>query len=58
MRMVLGKAPVPGPTILDKSRARAYCAYSRCGWGMFGPFSLLVISLFFLGVVGWCDGAG
>ena len=37
--MVLGKLPVPGrPTNLDKSRARAYCACSRCGWGLFGHF--------------------
>ena len=37
--MVLGKLPVPGrPTYLDKSRARAYCACSRCGWGLFGHF--------------------
>ena len=40
--MVLGKLPVPGrPTNLDKSRARAYCACSRCGWGLFGLFSLI-----------------
>ena len=33
---------VPGrPTNLDESRARAYCAYSRCGWGLFGLFSLV-----------------
>ena len=37
--MVLGKLLVPGrPTYLDKSRARAYCACSRCGWGLFGRF--------------------
>ena len=31
---MLGKLPVPGrPTNLDYSRARAYCACSRCGWG-------------------------
>ena len=37
--MVLGKLPVPGrPTELDYSMARAYCAYSRCGWGLFGHF--------------------
>ena len=23
---------------LDDSRARAYCACSRCGWGLFGHF--------------------
>ena len=40
--MVLGKLPVPGrPTNLDKSRARAYCAYSLCGCGLFGHFSLV-----------------
>ena len=37
--MVLGKLPVSGrPTNLDSSRARAYCACSRCGWGLFGHF--------------------
>ena len=37
--MVLGKLPVPGrPTCLDKSRARAYCSCSRCGWGLFVHF--------------------
>ena len=37
--MVLGKLPVPGrPTYLDFSRARAYCAFSRRGWGLFGHF--------------------
>ena len=37
--MVLGKLPVPGrPTYLDHSRARAHCACSRCGWGLFGHF--------------------
>ena len=36
---VLGKLSVPGrPTSLDDSRARAYCACSRCGWGLFGHF--------------------
>ena len=48
---VLGKLSVPGrPTSLDDSRARAYCACSRCGWGLFGQFSL--ISLFFLPLLG------
>ena len=38
--MVLGKFPVPGPpTYLDNSRARAFCACGRCGWGLFGHFS-------------------
>ena len=37
--MVLGKLPAPGrPTNLEYSRARAYCAYHRCGWGLFGRF--------------------
>ena len=37
--MVLGKLSVPGrPINLDNSRARAYCACSRCGWGLFGHF--------------------
>ena len=34
---MLGKLPVPGcPTNLAYSRARVYCAFSRCGWGLFG----------------------
>ena len=36
--MELGKLPVPvgggGSYNLDDSRARAYCACSRCGWGV------------------------
>ena len=37
--MVLGKFSVPGRlTHLDKSRTRAYCTCSRCGWGLFGYF--------------------
>ena len=37
--MVLGKLSVPGrPTNLDYRRARAYCACSGCGWGLFGHF--------------------
>ena len=36
---MLGKLPVLGrPTNLDYSRARACCACSRCGWGLFGRF--------------------
>ena len=39
---VLGNLPVPGrPTNLDYSRARAYCACSRCGWGLCGHFTLI-----------------
>ena len=45
--MVLGKLPVPGrPTNLDKSRARAYCACSRCGWGCLDIFSLIYLFSF------------
>ena len=37
--MVLSKLAVPGrPTNLDNCRARAYCACSICGWGLFGHF--------------------
>ena len=37
--MVLGKLPVPGrPTNLDKSRTRANCTCSWCGWELFGHF--------------------
>ena len=37
--MALGKLSVPGrPTYLDLSRARAYCACSRCRWGYFDIF--------------------
>ena len=44
--MVLGKLSVPRrPTNLDNSRARAYCACSRCGWGLFGH---LIVCLSFL----------
>ena len=54
--MVLVKLSVPGrPTNLDSSRARAYCACSRCGWRMFGHFfSRLFFSLFFHSL--WGDG--
>ena len=44
--MVLGKLPELGRlTYLDDSRARAYCACSRCGWGLFGHFFSLVYHL-------------
>ena len=37
--MVLGKFSVPGrPTSLENSRARDYCACSRCGRGVFEHF--------------------
>ena len=36
---MLGKLSVPGhPTNLDDSRARVYCACSRCRLGLFGHF--------------------
>ena len=51
---------VPGrPVSLDNGRARAYCACSRCGWGLF------VFLFFFLSPIifsfpppspGWMDG--
>ena len=44
---MLGKLPVPGrPTDLNSSRARAYCACSRCGWGLVGHFSLVYLFSF------------
>ena len=47
--MVLGKLPVVGrPTNLDNSGARAYCACSRSGWGLFGHFSSHLSLLFSL----------
>ena len=40
--IVLGQLPVPGRAAkLDYSRARAYCAYRKCGWGLFGHFPLI-----------------
>ena len=40
--MVLGKLPMPErPTNFGYSRARAYCAFSRCGWGCLDIFSLV-----------------
>ena len=39
---MLGKLSVPGrPTYLDNSRARAYCACSKCGWGCLDIISLV-----------------
>ena len=44
---VLDKLSVPGrPISLDDSRARAYCACSRCGRGLFGHFSLIYLFSF------------
>ena len=51
--MVLGKLPVLGrPTYLDWSRARAYCACSRCGCGRFGHIYSHLSFLFFLPLFG------
>ena len=36
--MVLGKLSVPGRPTIWIQWARAYCARSRCGWGLFGHF--------------------
>ena len=50
---VLGKLPVPGrPTNVDYSRARANYACSRCGWLLFGHFSL-IYHFFFLSPSLW-----
>ena len=54
--MVLGKLPVPGRlTIWIKvgqgpTALAAYCACSRCGWGLFGHFysHLSILSFFSL----------
>ena len=44
--MMQGKLPVSGrPANLDNSRARAYCACKRCGWGLFGHFFSRLIFL-------------
>ena len=46
--MVLGIFPVPGrPTTLGYCRARAYCACSGCGWGLFGHFFSRLSFLFY-----------
>ena len=51
--MVLGKLLVQGrPTDLEKSRTRAYRAYSWCGRGWFGTFFLSSIFLSFLPLSG------
>ena len=45
---LLGKLSVPGrPTNLDYIRARAYCACSRCGGGLFGHFFSHLSPLFY-----------
>ena len=40
--MMLDKLLVSGrPTNLEKSRGWVYSTCSRCGWGLFGHFSLI-----------------
>ena len=52
--MVLGKLPVPGrPAYLEKSRARAYCACNRCGWGVVWTSFSLVYHFSFLSPSLW-----
>ena len=52
--MLLGKLPIPRhPTNLDYSRARAYCACSRCGWGCLDIFLFCIISFFFFPLPLW-----
>ena len=47
VRAVRCKLSVPErPTNLDNSRARAYCACSRCWWALFGHFSLVCLLSF------------
>ena len=41
--MVLGKLPAGASYNLDDSRARAYCACSRCGRGCLDLFTLLCL---------------
>ena len=44
--IVLGKHPVPGrPIYLGLSRARAYCACTGCGLGLFGLFFSCIMTL-------------
>ena len=45
--MVLGKLSVPRrPINLDNSRARAYCACSRFGWGCLDIFKFVYLFFF------------
>ena len=51
---VLGKLPVPGrSTNMDDSSARAYCACSRCRWGLFGHFYSHLSFLFSFSSLGY-----
>ena len=60
--MVLGKLPVPGRlTNLDQSKARANCAYSKYGRGLFGHFflsSIISLRLSFLSSISLSLGDG
>ena len=54
--MALGKLSVPGrPIVWIDRRARASCACSRCGWGLFGHF---YSHLFFLSSISLSLGDG
>ena len=45
---------MPGrPTTLDDSRARAYCACNRCGWGVCLDFFSLIYLFSFLSPSLW-----
>ena len=47
---------MPGrPTNLDNSKARTYCACSRCGWGLLDIFSLVYRLSFLSPSVGGCS---
>ena len=43
---MLCKFSMPARPTLDNSRARAYCACSRCGWGLFGYVFLVYLFCF------------
>ena len=44
-----------GPTNLDNGRARAYCAFSRCGWGRSDISSLVYHFFSFTLPLRWMD---
>ena len=50
--MVVGKLPVPGRHNLYCSRARAYFACSKCGFGLLGQIYSRLPFLFFLPLSG------
>ena len=52
--MVLEKLPVSGLlTGLENSKTRAYCACSRCGWGLFEHFFFLSSANYLLSPSFW-----